>query len=73
MENQMTSVERVIEYASLTSEGPLETNTELLNNLPEGWPKRGLITFTNVSLKYSEASDYVLRNLNFEINENVSN
>lgn len=67
MENQMTSVERVIEYATETSEGPLETM-----KVNESWPKRGTIKFKNVSLKYSEDSEYVLRRLNFEIKENVS-
>lgn len=69
MENQMTSVERVIEYATETSEGPLETKKELVN---ESWPKRGTIKFKNVSLKYSQDSEYVLRRVNFEIKENVS-
>lgn len=72
MENQMTSVERVIEYADLPSERSLETDTKILNKLPKHWPQRGLIKFNNVSLKYSDTSEYILRNLSFVVSEKVS-
>lgn len=72
LENQMTSVERVIEYADLPSERSLETNTEILKKLPNNWPQRGLIKFNNVSLKYSDTSDYVFHNLSFVLDEKVS-
>lgn len=73
LENQMTSVERVIEYADLPCERSLETDTTILKNLPKNWPQHGLIKFNSVSLKYSDTSDYVLRNLSFTLYENVSN
>lgn len=72
LENQMTSVERVIEYADLPSERSLETDTRILNKLPPQWPQRGLIKFNNVSLKYSDTSEYVFRNLSFTVDEKVS-
>lgn len=71
LENQMTSVERVIEYADLPSERSLETNEKILMNLSKNWPQRGLIKFNNVSLKYSDTSEYVLRNLSFIVHEKV--
>lgn len=71
LENQMTSVERVIEYANLPSERSLETDEVILKNMPKQWPQKGLIKFNNVSLKYSNTSEYVLRNLSFTLCEKV--
>lgn len=71
LENQMTSVERVIEYANLPSERSLETDASILKRMPKEWPAKGLIKFNNVSLKYSDTSEYVLRNLTFTLNEKV--
>lgn len=71
LENQMTSVERVIEYTKLPSERSLETKDEILKQLPDSWANLGSIKFQKVSLKYSEEGDYVLRDLNFEIKEKV--
>lgn len=71
-ENQMTSVERVIEYANLSSERSLETDEKTLESMPKQWPNRGLIKFNNISLKYSEEFEYVLRNLSFTLHEKVS-
>lgn len=69
LENQMTSVERVVEYTKLPSERSLETEPHILKTLPKTWAHGGTIKFKNVSLKYSEGGDYVLHNLSFEINE----
>lgn len=71
LENQMTSVERVIEYTKLPSERSLETKSEVLKSLPENWASRGVINFKNVSVKYSDDGDFVLRNLSFTVNEKV--
>lgn len=71
LENQMTSVERVIEYANLKSERSLETDYRNLNKMPKFWPQHGLIKFNNVSLKYSDTSEYVLHNLSFVLSEKV--
>ncbi|XP_048505778.1 probable multidrug resistance-associated protein lethal(2)03659 isoform X2 [Athalia rosae] len=65
MENQMTSVERVIEYGKVEHEPPLESRPE--NKPPKEWPAQGKIEFRNVSLRYGKSDPPVLRNLNFVI------
>uniref|UniRef100_A0A1B6DNL6 Multidrug resistance-associated protein lethal(2)03659 n=1 Tax=Clastoptera arizonana TaxID=38151 RepID=A0A1B6DNL6_9HEMI len=62
--NQMTSVERVLEYASLT---PEEDNKEKNITLPSAWPTKGLIEMKHVSLRYSDLDWPVLKDLNFVI------
>lgn len=71
LENQMTSVERVIEYANLPCERSLETDEAVLRRLPKQWPQNGLIKFVDVSLKYSDSGEYILRNLSFTLREKV--
>lgn len=71
LENQMTSVERVVEYANLRSERTFETDQNIIDKMPSTWPHKGIIKFNNVSLKYSDTSEYVLRNLNFTVHEKV--
>ncbi|CAL8268154.1 unnamed protein product [Lota lota] len=63
VENMMTSVERVVEYTELESEGPWETNT----HPPRDWPANGSITFDRVNLSYSCDGPLVLKNLNVVI------
>lgn len=69
LENQMTSVERVIEYAKLPSEPSLESTTE--NAPPFDWPSQGNIEFKSLSLRYEENGDRVLKNLSFHIDAKV--
>uniref|UniRef100_A0A336M188 CSON010264 protein n=1 Tax=Culicoides sonorensis TaxID=179676 RepID=A0A336M188_CULSO len=65
LENQMVSVERVEEYVNLPSEPPMETSEE---NKPKGeWPNEGRIKFHKVSLRYSEDSEYVLKQISFVV------
>lgn len=74
LENQMTSVERVIEYSNLPSERSLDTDRSILGKMTQPWPQRGTIKFNNLSLKYSDASadgEYILKNLNFTVHEQV--
>ncbi|XP_041806324.1 ATP-binding cassette sub-family C member 4-like [Chelmon rostratus] len=59
IENMMTSVERVVEYAELESEAPWETDIQL----PHDWPKTGSITFDRVNFSYSASEPLVLKNL----------
>ncbi|XP_055326333.1 ATP-binding cassette sub-family C member 4-like [Sitodiplosis mosellana] len=66
LENQMTSVERVVEYAELPSEPPLESNEK--NAPPKDWPYYGNIEFKSLSMRYAEKGARTLRNLNFRIN-----
>ena len=63
LENQMTSVERVLEYTYLPSEPPLKTLEKL--RPPADWPQFGEVRFVQLSLRYSADSDLVLKSLNF--------
>ncbi|XP_048004217.1 probable multidrug resistance-associated protein lethal(2)03659 isoform X1 [Leguminivora glycinivorella] len=59
VENQMTSVERMLEYTNLQPEKPVETDTKALkSNHPtlnfEQWPEKGEIAFEDVSLEYEK-------------------
>lgn len=65
LENHMTSVERVMEYAKLEPEPPMETEEHLKPKGP--WPSKGRIEFINFSLRYSPNADCVLRNLRLVI------
>lgn len=65
MENQMTSVERVVEYTKIEEEKCLESGPG--NRIQDGWPSEGQIEFRNVSLRYNPKKDPVLKNLNFLI------
>ncbi|XP_032385885.1 multidrug resistance-associated protein 4 isoform X2 [Etheostoma spectabile] len=59
IENMMTSVERVVEYAELESEAPWETDKQP----PHDWPEAGSITFDRVNFSYSASERLVLKNL----------
>ncbi|XP_022919142.2 probable multidrug resistance-associated protein lethal(2)03659 [Onthophagus taurus] len=63
LENQMTSVERVVEYTKLESEEKVEQK----KTTPENWPTEGKIQFKYVSLRYSPNESFVLKNLSFTI------
>ena len=63
VENQMTSVERVLAYTSLDSEPGYKIKTRA----PINWPHDGRVTFKNVALRYYPGAPQVLKNLNFEI------
>ncbi|KAL9693210.1 hypothetical protein quinque_012495 [Culex quinquefasciatus] len=65
LENQMTSVERVLEYSTLEPEP--EVTEPAAENIPECWPQQGGIAFRNVSLRYSPRAEPVLKDLSFEI------
>uniref|UniRef100_A0A7N8WQN1 Multidrug resistance-associated protein 4 n=1 Tax=Mastacembelus armatus TaxID=205130 RepID=A0A7N8WQN1_9TELE len=59
IENMMTSVERVVEYAELESEAPWETDKQP----PLDWPETGSITFDKVNFSYDASEPLVLKNL----------
>ncbi|CAL1598299.1 unnamed protein product [Knipowitschia caucasica] len=63
VENMMTSVERVVEYAKLESEASWETEKKP----PPDWPSRGSVTFNNVNFSYSEDGPLVLKDLSFSL------
>ncbi|XP_048487991.1 probable multidrug resistance-associated protein lethal(2)03659 [Plutella xylostella] len=56
VENQMTSVERILEYTNLPAEGPMEPDPQLKTSHPDvdldKWPSKGEIVFEDVYLEY---------------------
>ncbi|XP_017883367.1 probable multidrug resistance-associated protein lethal(2)03659 [Ceratina calcarata] len=65
LENQITSVERVVEYSNLEEEPFLDGTPD--KKPPEEWPTKGLVEFKDVRLKYGPKSAYVLKGINFVI------
>ncbi|XP_012230272.1 ATP-binding cassette subfamily C member 4-like [Linepithema humile] len=59
----MTSVERVLQYTNLPTEGPINSD----NPPPPTWPAQGRLIFKNVSMKYDKNDPPVLKNLNVSI------
>jgi ATP-binding cassette subfamily C (CFTR/MRP) protein 4 len=62
LENEMTSVERVIEYIELDHE--MDNQTKEPSVL---WPSFGNVEFKSVFMQYSPNDPYVLKNLNLTI------
>ncbi|XP_030554771.1 probable multidrug resistance-associated protein lethal(2)03659 [Drosophila novamexicana] len=67
LENAMTSVERVIEYRSLKSEGEFTSTVD--KKPPASWPEAGQIVADDLSLRYEPdpKAPHVLKSLNFII------
>ncbi|XP_031343400.1 probable multidrug resistance-associated protein lethal(2)03659 [Photinus pyralis] len=65
LENQMTAVERVLEFTKIEQEPPLESNPDYKPSIT--WPSKGRITFRNAYMRYSPTEPPVLKNLNFVI------
>ncbi|XP_031342453.1 probable multidrug resistance-associated protein lethal(2)03659 isoform X4 [Photinus pyralis] len=63
-ESFMVSVERVVEYDSISKERDGKGATKKPSN---SWPDFGKIEFKNVFLRYSDTAPYVLQDLNFTI------
>lgn len=69
LENNMTSFERVMEYIDLEPETQNNhISTAFVSNVPDDWPTNGAIEFVNLSMRYSEHSDAILKVLNLCIN-----
>ncbi|KAI9327343.1 multi drug resistance-associated protein MRP, partial [Zopfochytrium polystomum] len=64
IENSSTSLERLVEYSSLESEGPQETTFPV----PPAWPDQGAIVFTDYSLRYRQTMPLALKNISFSVN-----
>ncbi|KAK5646883.1 hypothetical protein RI129_005347 [Pyrocoelia pectoralis] len=64
-ENQMISVERVLEYNHIEHEQ--SAKSEENKKLPQSWPQNGEIRFVNVDLHYSSTDFPVLKGLSFTI------
>ncbi|KAH9505171.1 Multidrug resistance-associated protein 4 [Bulinus truncatus] len=65
VENQMISVERVIEYSRLPQEADLESTSD--KKPPPSWPQQGEITGSGVCLRYAPSGPLVLKDLTFVI------
>lgn len=65
LENQMVSVERVLEYAELPSEE--QSGNDKKSKAPENWPSKGEIEFKDLSLYYNDETKPAITNLNFSI------
>ncbi|RZC40224.1 multidrug resistance-associated protein, partial [Asbolus verrucosus] len=63
LENQMVSLERLLEYSKVET----EPEREELTKMPKNWPENGQIEFRDVSLRYDPTDPFVLKNLNFTI------
>lgn len=61
IENQMTSVERVLEYTTVKQENKAG---QVIND----WPRQGEVVYKNVNLTYTNSNERVLKNINFRIN-----
>lgn len=58
METNIVSVERVQQYIDLEPEAPLEIPEK---KPPAAWPERGSVHFEDLSLRYREGLDLVLK------------
>lgn len=64
LENKMTSVERVLEYAKTPSEPPLDTLKHL--HLSKEWPQTGHLRFKDLYMRYYPQGNSILKGLSFE-------
>ncbi|XP_056648204.1 ATP-binding cassette sub-family C member 4-like [Diorhabda sublineata] len=60
LENSMTSVERAMEYTKVESEN--ESGLQITN-----WPRKGEIVYENVSLKYTNSHETILKSISFVV------
>nr|CAD7423625.1 unnamed protein product [Timema monikensis] len=65
VENQMTSVERVLEYTKVEHEPAFDSTED--KKPSKAWPSEGNISFNSVFLRYDKHEKPVLKNLNFNI------
>ncbi|GLV41617.1 uncharacterized protein CBL_06846 [Carabus blaptoides fortunei] len=65
LENQMISVERIVEYSNLENERDTELPAD--KEIATNWPAEGKIEFRDLYLSYSPDDPAVLRELNFVI------
>ncbi len=61
----MTSVERILEYCSISPEAAHESSEK---KPPTGWPRDGTIIFENASFSYSDNGPLVLKDICANIN-----
>ncbi|GAB9468080.1 Atp-binding protein [Globisporangium polare] len=67
-QNDMVSVERVVEYSALECEGESINNGSLVQIEPSAsWPQRGEVTFERVCFSYKPKDPPVLQSISFAI------
>ncbi|KAG1709760.1 Multiple drug resistance-associated protein-like transporter 1 [Nymphon striatum] len=64
LQSRFTSVERVLEYGAIHSEGDRECAEE--DTPPDNWPQKGSMSAYNVSLAYNK-NNFVLKDICFSI------
>lgn len=64
VENQMTSVERIVEYTQIDNETDHQTRLCIPD---KKWPESGHIEFKHVKMRYDKSLPYILNDLNFVI------
>ncbi|XP_076749193.1 putative multidrug resistance-associated protein lethal(2)03659 [Xylocopa sonorina] len=65
LENQVTSIERILEYSCLEEEPYLDSIPEKMP--APNWPRKGLVEFKNAKLRYGPKSPYVLKGISLVI------
>ncbi|XP_056646549.1 probable multidrug resistance-associated protein lethal(2)03659 [Diorhabda sublineata] len=65
LENQMTAVERVLEYNDIEKEGELESKPD--KKPRSSWPENGKVEFKDVYLRYFPDDPFVLKGLKFVV------
>lgn len=65
LENQMISVERLIQYSKLPSES--DQNKDILFNPEKSWPINGSLNFDIKEMKYSKDSEAILKDVQFMV------
>ncbi|XP_041372527.1 ATP-binding cassette sub-family C member 4-like [Gigantopelta aegis] len=63
LENYMTSVQRILSYSKVEQEKSKRSDKPP----PPDWPMRGSITFTDVSLRYTDNTPWALKHIDFHI------
>lgn len=66
LQNELTSVERIIEYCNIEQEAPFHSPN--MRGPPKEWPVNPSIKFVNLSMQYSPKEPPVLHALNVTIN-----
>eukprot|EP00878_Enallax_costatus_P012732 GHUV01013296.1.p1 GENE.GHUV01013296.1~~GHUV01013296.1.p1 ORF type:complete len:349 (+),score=75.55 GHUV01013296.1:76-1122(+) len=70
VENNMTCVERMVEYMNLPQEPPRLADGG--TPPPPGWPRSGAISYVDVTASYRPGLPAVLKNLTFSLNPGTS-
>ncbi|KAF9972831.1 hypothetical protein BGZ65_009580, partial [Modicella reniformis] len=65
LQNQLVSVERILEYSIKNQEAPATLPDD--GNLPVNWPNEGRIVFRHYSTRYRQGMELVLKNVSFEV------